>query len=223
MGFAALLFLAQHRGGGIEHYGADPASFYGFDVAALLPSNLLRTWHLQLAILWIATVYVGGALFVASRLAGKDLPGLRAAFAAMVLVIVGSLLGEWAGLLHWLPRLWFWLGNQGWEYPQIGGFWQYLLALGLVFWLSLLMAHPGAGAPRSSTPRTRQFLPYRDCGDPDLLFARPLFRQHHKLQRGRCVAFLIIHLWVGARRSQTAKPRQRLEFVRSWSVDVPRW
>ena len=143
MGLAALLFLAQALvGGGTAHYRADPASFYGFDLAALLPSNLLRTWHLQLAILWIATAYVGGALFVASMLAGKDPPGLsrgvNTLFTAMVLVIVGSLLGEWAGLLQWLPRLWFWLGNQGWEYLEIGRFWQYLLALGLVFWFCLL-------------------------------------------------------------------------------------
>ena len=42
-----------------------PRASTDFDLARLLPSNLLRIWHLQLAILWIATAYVGGALFVA--------------------------------------------------------------------------------------------------------------------------------------------------------------
>ena len=65
MAIAALLFFGQTLiGGGVAHYRADPGSFYGIDLARLLPSNLLRTWHLQLAILWIATAYVGGALFV---------------------------------------------------------------------------------------------------------------------------------------------------------------
>ena len=52
----ALLLLTQTLvGGALAHYRADPGTFYGFDLAAWLPSNLLRTWHLQLALFWIAT------------------------------------------------------------------------------------------------------------------------------------------------------------------------
>jgi nitric oxide reductase subunit B len=69
MAVAALLFFGQTLiGGATAHYRADPGSFYGIDLAAYLPSNLLRTWHLQLAIFWIATSYVAGALFVAGTL-----------------------------------------------------------------------------------------------------------------------------------------------------------
>jgi nitric oxide reductase subunit B len=129
-------------GGGVAHYRADPGSFYGIDLARLLPSNLLRTWHLQLAILWIAMAYVGGALFIAEMLGGSEPPGQRRAthllFAAIFVVVVGSLLGEWTGLLQWLGDAWFWFGNQGWEYLEIGRFWQILLAIGLVFWFGLL-------------------------------------------------------------------------------------
>src|SRR5262252_5522778 len=143
MAIAALLFFGQTLiGGGVAHYRADPGSFYGIDLARLLPSNLLRTWHLQLAILWIATAYVGGALFVSGMLGRSVLSGQRRAinllFAAILVVVVGSLLGEWAGLLQWLGDAWFWFGNQGWEYLEIGRFWQILLAIGLVFWFGLL-------------------------------------------------------------------------------------
>src|SRR5215470_4245496 len=97
MAIAALLFFGQTLiGGGVAHYRADPGSFYGIDLARLLPSNLLRTWHLQLAILWIATAYVGGAL--SGMLGRGEPPGQRSAinllFAALVVVVVGSLLGE---------------------------------------------------------------------------------------------------------------------------------
>jgi nitric oxide reductase subunit B len=65
---AALLFLAQVLvGGATAHFRADPATFYGFDLARLLPSNLLRTWHLQLAIFWIATAWIAGVFFLLSR------------------------------------------------------------------------------------------------------------------------------------------------------------
>src|SRR5215467_4978092 len=135
----SLVFLL---GGGVAHYRADPGNFYGIDLARLLPSDLLRTWHLQLAILWIATAYVGGALFVAGILGRSEPSGQRGAinllFAALFVVVVGSLLGEWAGLLQWLGSAWFWFGNQGWEFLEIGRFWQILLAIGLVFWFGLL-------------------------------------------------------------------------------------
>src|SRR5262249_34855228 len=118
MAVAALLFFGQTLiGGGVAHYRADPGSFYGIDLAALLPSNLLRTWHLQLAILGIATAYVGGALFVAGMLGRSEPVGQRGAinllFVALLVVVIGSLLGEWAGLLRWLGSAWFWFGNQG--------------------------------------------------------------------------------------------------------------
>jgi nitric oxide reductase subunit B len=80
---AALLFLAQALiGGGVAHYRAEPGSFYGVDLSVLFPSNLLRTWHLQLAILWIATAYVGGALFVAGMLGRGTPPGQQRAIVA---------------------------------------------------------------------------------------------------------------------------------------------
>src|SRR6185436_15645427 len=101
MGVAALLFMGQTLiGGGVAHYRAEPGDFYGIDLSQFLPSNLLRTWHLQLAILWIATAYIAGALFVAAMLGGSRPRGQRGAinllFVAVVIVAVGSLLGEWA-------------------------------------------------------------------------------------------------------------------------------
>jgi nitric oxide reductase subunit B len=143
MGVAVLLFLAQTLiGGAVAHYRAEPGDFYGIDLSAFLPSNLLRTWHLQLAIFWVATSYVAGALFVAGMLSRGEPAGQRQGvnllFVAILVVAVGSLLGEWAGLLQWLGDAWFWFGNQGWEFLEIGRFWQILLAIGLVFWVWLL-------------------------------------------------------------------------------------
>lgn len=140
----ALLLLAQTLvGGAVAHYRADPGTFYGLDLAAWLPSNLLRTWHLQLAIFWIATAYVAGALFLASALGGKDpagqKKGVNILFGALVFVVFGSLLGEWAGIKQLLPDLWFWFGHQGWEYLELGRAWQMLLAAALLFWFGLLV------------------------------------------------------------------------------------
>jgi nitric oxide reductase subunit B len=140
----SLLFLLQTlAGGGTAHYRADPNSFYGFDLSLWFPSNLLRTWHLQLAIFWISTAFVAGALFLSTEL-GREEPkgqavGIHALFWALRIVVAGSLLGEWAGLRQFLPQVWFWLGDQGWEYLELGRTWQFLLAVALLFWFGLLV------------------------------------------------------------------------------------
>ena len=137
-----LLFILQClAGGALGHYRVD-STFYGLPLANLLPYNLLRTWHLQLAIFWIATAWVAGGLFIAPILTEREPKhqklGVNLLFGALLIVVLGSLTGEFFSAHGWMPDLWFWFGNQGSEYLDLGRFWQYLLILGFLFWLFLL-------------------------------------------------------------------------------------
>ena len=139
----ALLFLAQVLvGGATAHYRADPGSFYGIDLSSFFPGNVFRTWHLQLAIFWIATGYIAGGLFLATSLGAGEPKGqakwIHFLFVALVIVVFGSLLGEMLGVYQRLGKLWFWFGHQGWEYLDLGRAWQILLAIGLILWLILI-------------------------------------------------------------------------------------
>jgi nitric oxide reductase subunit B len=198
---AGLLFLAQVLiGGALAHYRAEPGDFYGFDLSGVFPSNLLRTWHLQTMIFWVATSYVAGALFVASALGGGDPKGQRplvhVLFWAVVAVVAGSLLGQWASVRNLLGDLWFWLGNQGWEYLEIGRFWQILLAAGLLFWFWLVRR---AVQPARANPQLRTFVTFFLIA----AFAIPFFylpafffgaKTHYSVVD--MWRFWIIHLWV---------------------------
>ena len=196
-----LMFLAQTLvGGAVSHFRADPKSFYGFDLASLLPSNLLRTWHLQLAIFWIATAYVAGGLFLAS-LIGKNEPKGQAAFShilfvALVVVVAGSLLGELLGVRQLLGKLWFWLGDQGWEYLEIGRLWQYAMAVALLFWVLLLVRGVGKGLKDRGQRELNRFFWMR-------LWPFPCFMSRHSSSTDATNytvvdtwRFWIIHLWV---------------------------
>ena len=124
--------------------GRNRGSFYGIDLTEVFPSNILRTWHLQLAIFWIATAYVGGGLLLARALGESEPKGqvwrINLLFLALVAVVAGSLLGEFLGINQLLGNLWFWFGHQGWEYLDLGRGWQIMLALGLVLWTVLLVS-----------------------------------------------------------------------------------
>lgn len=197
----ALLFLAQTLvGGATAHYRADPASFYGIDLAAYLPSQILRTWHLQLAIFWIATAFVAGALFLAPAL-GRAEPksqskGVHLLFAALVVVVSCSLLGEWLGVNQLLKQLWFWFGHQGWEYLELGRAWQILLAVGLVFWLMLLVraVGPALGDPERREMSTLYLI--AAAAIPVFYLPAMFFDDSTHYSVVDAWRFWIIHLWV---------------------------
>ena len=197
----ALLFLAQSAvGGAIAHYRVEPGAFYGFDLASLLPYNLARTWHLQLAIFWIATAWVGGGLFLAPWVGGREPAGQKAGvyalLGALVIVVVGSLAGEFLGIRNALGQLWFWLGDQGSEYLDLGRFWQILLAVGLVFWLYLMFR---ALRPAMKNPATGEFSSlflYAAVAIPVFYLPALFYGPQTNFAVIDNWRFWIIHLWV---------------------------
>jgi len=197
----ALLFLLQAAvGGAVAHYRVEPGSFYGIDIAHLLPYNLARTWHLQLAVFWIATAWVGGGLFLAPWLGGREPKGQRTGvyvlFGALLVVVLGSLFGELLGIRNLLGNLWFWFGHQGSEYLDLGRFWQLLLAAGLILWLVLMLR---ALRPAMRDPAKGEFSSlflFAAVAIP-LFYVPALFYGPHTnfavIDNWR---FWIIHLWV---------------------------
>jgi nitric oxide reductase subunit B len=139
----ALLFLLQTLlGGASEHYRAEITNFFGFDLARVLPFNIARTWHLQLAIFWVATSYLAAGIFLVPMITGREPRGQQilsyALLAALAVVVFGSLGGEYAGVFGWIQHGWVWFGNQGFTFLDLGRFWQILLTIGLFFWVIIL-------------------------------------------------------------------------------------
>lgn len=196
-----LLFLGQVLVGGLlAHYRVDPAGFYGIPLTAILPSNIMRTWHLQLAVFWVATSFIAGGLFLAPSIGGREPKGQAAGvnflFAALVIVVAGSLVGEIAGINGLLGKLWYMLGHQGWEYLDLGRAWQMLLAVGLVVWVILLMR---GIAPARKDPATREvsslFL-YASIAIPLFYLPAMFFGSTTNFAVVDNWRFWIIHLWV---------------------------
>jgi nitric oxide reductase subunit B len=139
----ALLFCLQTLlGGAAEHYRAEISNFFGFDLARILPFNISRTWHVQLAIFWVATSYLAAGIFLVPMITGRE-PRRQSwlsysLLGALALVVFGSLGGEYAGIEGWIRKGWSWFGAQGFEYLDLGRFWQILLTIGLFFWVVIL-------------------------------------------------------------------------------------
>ena len=196
-----VLFLLQALlGGATAHYRADPSSFYGLDISGLLPSHLARTWHLQLAVFWVATAYVAGGLLLAQAVGGEEARGqvlcTNLLFGALVLVVAGSLLGEFLGLRQMLGSMWHWLGHQGWEYLELGRLWQILLAVGLTFWIALLFRAVGSARKRAETREIAALFLYAAAAIPIFYLPAMFFDGSSHFSVVDVWRFWIIHLWV---------------------------
>lgn len=141
-----ILFILQIALGGIlAHYTVEGQDFYGFPLSEYLPYSLARTWHIQIALFWIATSFLSAGLFIAPIISGGKDPkfqrfGVNFLFAALVIVVFGSLIGELLAIKQIINLdLSFWFGHQGYEYTDLGRFWQILLLVGLGVWLLLML------------------------------------------------------------------------------------
>lgn len=138
-----LLFLLQTNFGGLlAHYTIHPASFYLQFIADYIPYSWAKTWHLQLAVLWIMTTWIASAIYIAPIMGGIEPKGqgflVQLLFVAVLIVAGGSLIGEVAGIKGYLGDMWFWFGHQGWEFLELGRVWQILLFIGLIAWLIIV-------------------------------------------------------------------------------------
>ncbi|QQE79877.1 nitric-oxide reductase large subunit [Alicyclobacillus sp. SO9] len=140
----ALLFLIQILAGVLmAHYYSERGGFFGLNIISLLPFNVLKAIHIQTAIFWIAISWIGAGIFLMPFISGKEPKhqGLLVdiLFVAIWAVGIGTLAGLYAGIKGWLPgNSWFWFGNQGLTYLQLGRFDQLALFIGLFLWVFII-------------------------------------------------------------------------------------
>jgi nitric oxide reductase subunit B len=141
---SALIIVQILAGIITAHYGVEGNGLFGFPLSKFLPESVSRSWHVQLAIFWIATSWLATGLYMAPLVSGYEPKyqklGVNVLFGALIVVVGGSLLGEWLGIMQkfGLANNFLW-GHQGYEYLELGRVWQILLLAGLVIWLVLML------------------------------------------------------------------------------------
>lgn len=196
----AVLFLLQTMVGALSAHYFVEKDFFGIPLDRLLPFNLTRTWHLQLAVFWIATSWVGGGIFLAPLVGGKE-PKYQgflvdALFVAILIVALGSLIGELLGIKNLIGKQWFLLGNQGWEYVELGRVWQVLLVLGLAIWLFIVYRALRFGLKKEERSGLSHLLLYASISIPVFYAFGFFFNPNTQFVIADFWRWFIIHLWV---------------------------
>jgi nitric oxide reductase subunit B len=198
------LFVVQILLGAITaHYQVEGQQAYGYALSEVLPYSITRTWHTQLAVLWIAVAWLGTGLYIAPAMSGHEPKyqrlGVNFLFTCLLLIVVGSFAGQWLAVMQKLGLEHnFWWGHQGWEYADMGRFWQWFLFIGLLLWLTLVGRGlwPVLRGPATGT-RSIVGLLFLSTVCIGLFFASALmWGEHTHISEVEYWRWWLVHLWV---------------------------
>ena len=198
-----LLFVVQVALGVVTaHYTVEGQSFYGIPLAEYLPYSLSRTWHIQSALFWIATSFLGAGLFLAPVVGGAEPRfqrlGVNVLFGALLVVVAGSFAGEALAIHQKLGLdLSFWFGTQGYEYVDLGRAWQIALFAGLLIWLGLMLRGLAPALRRHDDARTLVLMFTGAATAIGLMYGAGFFfgaRTHLSVME--YWRWWVVHLWV---------------------------
>jgi len=197
---AALFLMQTLLGGATQHYRAEISNFFGVDLARLLPFNIARTWHVQLSLLWVSTSFLAAGIFLVPIITGNE-PNRQhwlsyGLLFALAVVVFGSMAGEYAGIHGWIQRGWSWFGNQGFEYLDLGRFFQILLTVGLVLWVILLFRGLRSRLRTESIGNMPWLFFFSALAIPAFYAVGLLARTNSHFTTTDFWRFWVVHLWV---------------------------
>jgi nitric oxide reductase subunit B len=197
------LFLVQILLGAITaHYQVEGQDFYGIALSEYLPYSLTRTWHTQLAVLWIATAWLGMGLYIGPAISGHEPKfqrlGVNVLWVCLLVIVVGAFAGQWFAVMQTLGLEHnFWFGHQGWEYVDLGRFWQWFLFAGLGIWLTLVGRCLVPAIRRGGEMRSITALLFLSTVAIGLFYGAGLmWGEHTHLSMVEYWRWWVVHLWV---------------------------
>lgn len=199
---AALILVQVIVGTITAHYGVEGDGFYGIPLSKWLPYSVVRTWHVQLGIFWIATAWLAAGLYIGPLVSGKEPKlqrlGVNVLFGALLVIVAGSLTGEWLSIQNRLTdaQSFMW-GHQGYEYVDLGRGWQILLFAGLFIWLGLVVRSVVPALKTAGDQRQLLYLFLISSAAIGLFYGAGLtWGQHTHLSIVEYWRWWVVHLWV---------------------------
>ena len=199
---AALILVQMGLGVITAHYGVEGDGFYGIPLSEWLPYSVSRTWHIQMGLFWIATAWLAAGLFIGPLVSDHEPRGQRFGvnllFGALLIVVVGSLSGEWLSIQNKMTdSTAFYFGHQGYEYVDLGRFWQILLMIGLLLWLGLMIRVLLPALRQTGHQKQLVALLAVATGAIALFYGAGLtWGQHTHLTMVEYWRWWVVHLWV---------------------------
>jgi len=195
------LLVVQVRMGALTgHFTVEGSQFFGISIGKILPYAAVRTWHVQLALFFIATCFLAAGLFIGPFVGREPKHQSKLVwtlFGAVVIVVVGSLVGTYLSVMGIFGGKGFLLGHQGYEYIELGRIWQILLIVGMIIWLVLVLRaiRPALSGEKDAGGITHLLL-YSAISIPAFYMVGLLYGEGSHLTNAEYWRWWVVHLWV---------------------------
>lgn len=175
----------------------------GIEFSSWLPVTVARAWHVQISVLWIAVCWFASTIWVLPLICRPEPKGqlkwVNALFWMLLVVGVGGAVGiplGINGLLSEFNTRWF--GLQGWEYMEIGRFYQYLLFASFVAWLIIVWRGLWPALRQKQTWSLPNWMVYAIAGMIFMFTASFVARPDTNFVIADFWRWCTIHMWVEA-------------------------
>ena len=118
---------------------------------------------------------------------------------SLVVIVVGSFAGEWLAINRMIADATrnFWFGHQGYEYVDLGRFWQIYLFVGLLLWVVLVLRGLWPALRQRQKAARWSFLVVIATVSIGLLFGAGLmYGQNTHISIMEYWRWWVVHLWV---------------------------
>ncbi|MFQ5514025.1 MAG: nitric-oxide reductase large subunit [Myxococcota bacterium] len=114
----------------------------GISLGSIIPFTVLRSYHTLFQIYWFFMAWVGYTIFFLpriSRVPNGQLFLINLLFGISVFTGVGALVGIYAGQTGMITgKAAYYFGSQGWEFMELGRFFQYTLLGSFALWIFII-------------------------------------------------------------------------------------
>ncbi|MEE9229794.1 MAG: cbb3-type cytochrome c oxidase subunit I [Acidobacteriota bacterium] len=196
--FAIILFGCQVLAGMLA--ATDFVRPFGISLGNIIPFTVLRSYHTLLQIYWFFMMWVGYTLFFLPRL--SKVPNgqtflINALFALCVFTGVGAIVGIYAGQTGmWTGAFAYWFGSQGWEFMELGRFFQFTLLTSFALWIYIIYRAVKPWLTRKNIWSVPSWLLYGSGIMVAFLFFGLMISPEQNWAVSDYWRWMVVHMWV---------------------------
>ena len=195
---AIVVFGVQILGGIIA--ATDFVRPFGVSLNELIPFNVARSYHTLLQIFWFFMCWVGYTIFFLPRISKvpkgqKFLIDLL--FALCLITGVGALVGIYLGQTGMITGdMAYWFGSQGWEFMELGRFFQLTLLAAFSLWIFIIYRGVKPWLTRKNIWSVPSWLLYGSAIMVMFLFFGLLVQPEMNFAISDYWRWMVVHMWV---------------------------
>ena len=195
---AIIVFGVQIVGGVIA--ATDFVRPGGVSLNEIIPFNVARSYHTLLQIFWFFMCWVGYTIFFLPRIS-KVPPGqkllINVLFVLCVVTGVGALVGIYMGQTGMLSdSMSYWFGSQGWEFMELGRFFQFTLLAAFALWIWIIYRAVKPWLTRRNLWSVPSWLLYGSGIMVAFLFFGLLVQPEMNFAISDYWRWMVVHMWV---------------------------